>query len=48
MAVVKMESGDRSEEELQEEEGKWEEEGAFVALGLKNTPHTCRGVDRCG
>ena len=47
LAVVKMESGDGSEEELQEEDVKGEGDGAFRALGLNNLPHTCLGVGRC-
>lgn len=38
-----MESGDQSEEEFQEEEGKWEEEGAFMALGQLSYPTPARG-----
>lgn len=47
LAVVKMELGDGSEEELEEEEEKGEEEGTVIASRLNNPPYTCRGIGKC-
>lgn len=47
LAVVKIESGDWSEEELEEEEEKGEEKGVFTVFRLSNLPLTCYGFRRC-
>lgn len=40
-AGVRMELGERHEEELKEEEEKGEEEEAFIVFSPNNLPHTC-------